>query len=226
MTPDFTTGRTVEINGRVKYPGVYLLDDNKTQLWEIIEKAGGLLDDADPYARVMRTHEGRGNIGVNLEKAKGNKKKLDSDLILMDGDVINITRQENIVIIREIGTRMGQYVPADFSAASKTIVYDGSHNAAWYVRHYAGGFQKVANKNGVTVTFPNNQTEGTKRGLFGIRRYPTVEPGGVVTVSIDREKREKLDTPKEKVNWSNTFNQSITTMTAVVSLVVLLKNIK
>lgn len=226
MTPDFTTGRTVEINGRVKYPGVYLLDDNKTQLWEIIEKAGGLLDDADPYARVMRTYEGRGNIGVNLEKAKGNKKKLDSDLILMDGDVINITRQENIVIIREIGTRMGQYVPADFSAASKTIVYDGSHNAAWYVRHYAGGFQKVANKNGVTVTMPNNQTEGTKRGLFGIRRYPTVEPGGVVTVSIDREKREKLDTPKEKVNWSNTFNQSITTMTAVVSLVVLLKNIK
>lgn len=226
MTPDFTTGRTVEINGRVKYPGVYLLDDNKTQLWEVIEMAGGLLDDADPYARVMRTHEGRGNIGVNLEKAKGNKKKLDSDLILMDGDVINITRQENIVIIREIGTRMGQYVPADFSAASKTIVYDGSHNAAWYVRHYAGGFQKVANKNGVTVTMPNNQTEGTKRGLFGIRRYPTVEPGGVVTVSIDREKREKLDTPKEKVNWSNTFNQSITTMTAVVSLVVLLKNIK
>lgn len=226
MTPDFTTGRTVEINGRVKYPGVYLLDDNKIQLWEIIEKAGGLLDDADPYARVMRTHEGRGNIGVNLEKAKGNKKKLDSDLILMDGDVINITRQENIVIIREIGTRMGQFVPADFSAASKTIVYDGSHNAAWYVRHYAGGFQKVANKNGVTVTMPNNQTEGTKRGLFGIRRYPTVEPGGVVTVSIDREKREKLDTPKEKVNWSNTFNQSITTMTAVVSLVVLLKNLK
>ena len=226
LTPDFTTGRTVELNGRVKYPGVYLLDDNKTQLWEIIEQAGGLLDDADPYARVMRTHEGRGNIGVNLEKAKSNKKHLDSDLILMDGDVINITRQENIVVIREIGTRMGQYVPADFSAASKTIVYNGSHNAAWYVRHYAGGFQKVANKNSVTVTFPNNQTEGTKRGLFGIRRYPTVEPGGVVTVSIDREKREKLDTPKEKVKWSNTFNQSITTMTAVVSLVVLLKNLK
>lgn len=226
LTPDFTTGRTVELNGRVKYPGVYLLDDNKTQLWEIIEQAGGLLDDADPYARVMRTHEGRGNIGVNLEKAKSNKKHLDSDLILMDGDVINITRQENIVVIREIGTRMGQYVPADFSAGSKTIVYDGSHNAAWYVRHYAGGFQKVANKNSVTVTFPNNQTEGTKRGLFGIRRYPTVEPGGVVTVSIDREKREKLDTPKEKVNWNNTFNQSITTMTAVISLVVLLKNLK
>ena len=188
--------------------------------------AGGLLDDADPYARVFRTHEGRGNIGVNLTKAKNNKKKMDSDLILMDGDVINISRQENIVIIREIGTRMGQYVPADFSASNKVIVYNGDHSAAWYICHYAGGFQKVANKNSVTVTYPNNQTEGTKRYFLGIRNYPDVQPGGVVTVSIDREKREKLDTPKEKVNWSNTFNQSITTMTAVVSLIVLLKNLK
>ena len=226
MTPDFTTGRTVELNGRVKYPGVYLLDDNKVQLWEVIQMAGGLLDDADPYARVFRTHEGRGNIGVNLTKAKNNKKKMDSDLILMDGDVINISRQENIVIIREIGTRMGQYVPADFSASNKVIVYNGDHSAAWYIRHYAGGFQKVANKNSVTVTYPNNQTESTKRYFLGIRNYPDVQPGGVVTVSIDREKREKLDTPKEKINWSNTFSQSIATLTSVVSLIVLIDRLK
>ena len=226
MTPDFTKGRTVELNGRVKYPGVYMLDDNKTQLWEIIELAGGLLDDADPYARVFRTYRNRGTIGVNLKKAKGNKGKMDSDIILMDGDVINIVRQENIVSIREIGTRMAQYVPDEFSSASKTVVYDGGHNAAWYIRNYAGGFQKVANKNSVTVTYPNNQTDGTKRNFFGIRRYPKVQPGGVITVSIDREKREKLDTPKEKINWSNTFNQSITTLTSVISLIVLVDRLK
>ena len=226
MTPDFTTGRTVEINGRVKYPGVYLLDDNKTQLWEIIEKAGGLLDDADPYARVFRTLNNRGSIGINLKDAKSNKGKVNADLILMDGDVVNIVRQENIVIIREIGTRMGQYVPEEFSAASKVMVYQGDHNAAWYIRHYAGGFQKVANKNSVTVTMPNYQTDGTKRGLFGIRRYPTVQPGSVVTVSIDREKREKLDTPKEKVNWGNTMSQSVATLTSVVSLILLIDRLK
>lgn len=226
MTPDFTTGRTVEINGRVKYPGVYLLDDNKTQLWEVIEMAGGLLDDADPYARVFRTMNARGSIGMNLKDAKSNKGKVNADLILMDGDVVNIVRQENIVVIREIGTRMGQYVPEEFAASSKTMVYQGSHNAAWYIRHYAGGFQKVANKNSVTVTMPNYQTDGTKRGLFGIRRYPTVQPGGVITVSIDREKREKLDTPKEKVNWGQTFNQSVSTLTSVISLIILVDRLK
>ena len=226
MTPDFTTGRTVELNGRVKYPGVYLLDDNKTQLWEIIQMAGGLLDDADPYARVFRTENGRGNIGVNLGKAKKNKGKMDSDLILMDGDVINITRQENIVVIREIGTRMGQYVPAEFSSSSKTIVYNGEHSAAWYIRHYAGGFQKVANKNSVTVTMPNYQTDGTKRFFLGIRNYPEVKPGSVVSVSIDREKREKLDTPKEKVNWNNTMSQTVSTLTSVISLIILIDRLK
>ena len=226
MTPDFTTGRTVEINGRVKYPGVYLLDDNKTQLWEIIEKAGGLLDDADPYARVFRTYNNRGNIGINLDKAKSNKGKVSSDIILMEGDVVNIVRQENIITIREIGTRMGQYVPDEFSASNKIMVYDGKHSAAWYIRHYAGGFQKVANKNSVTVTMPNYQTDGTKRGLFGIRNYPEVEPGSVISVSIDREKREKLDTPKEKVNWSNTMSQSVATLTSVVSLILLIDRLK
>ena len=226
MTPDFTTGRTVEINGRVKYPGVYMLDDNKTQLWEIIEMAGGLLDDADPYARVFRTENARGSIGMNLKDAKSRKGKIASDLIMMDGDVVNIVRQENIVVIREIGTRMGQYVPDEFSAASKTMVYQGSHNAAWYIRHYAGGFQKIANKNSVTVTMPNYQTDGTKRGFLGIRRYPTVEPGGVITVSIDSEKREKLETPKEKVNWGQTFNQSVSTLTSVISLIILVDRLK
>ena len=226
LIPNFTTGRTVEINGRVKYPGFYMLTDNRTQLWEIIQMAGGLLDDADPYARVFRTENNRGLIGMDLNKAKSSKGKVSADLILMDGDVVNITRQENIVTIREVGTRMAQYVPDEFSSTQKIFVYQGKKNAAWYIRHYAGGFQKVANKNSVTVTMPNNQALGTTRGMFGIRRYPKVQPGGVVTVSIDREKREKLDTPKEKVNLNNTISQSITTMTSVISLVVLLKNLK
>ena len=226
MTPDFSTGRTVEINGRVKYPGVYLLDDNKTQLWEIIQKAGGLLDDADPYARVFRTYRERGTIGINLTKAKNKKGTVDGDLILMDGDVVNITRMENTVVIREVGTRMGQFIPESFSSDSKTITYQGRHNAGWYIRHYAGGFQKVANKNSVTVTMPNYQTDGTKRSLLGIRRYPTVQPGSVITVSIDREKREKINTPKEKVSFNNAFGQSLSTITSVVSLVILLKQIK
>lgn len=225
MTPDFTMGRSIELNGRVKYPGTYVLSDSKTQLWEIIEMAGGLLDDADPYARLFRTYNNRGNIGLDLRKVKSQKGKLSNDPILMDGDVINIVRQENTVTIRETGTRMGQYVPADYSASQKIVLYQGPHSAAWYIRHYAGGFVKVANKNSVTVTMPNNQTESTKRFL-GIRDYPTVQPGGVITVSIDQEKQEKIDKPKEKIDWGAEMRSTLSALTSVVSIYLLIDRLK
>lgn len=226
MTPNFTMGRTVEISGRVKYPGQYVLEDNRTQLWEIIEMAGGLLDDADPYARLFRTYNNRGNIGLDLREVKSSKGKVKSDPILMDGDVINIVRLENTVLIRETGTRMAQYVPEEYSATQKLMIYQGKHSAKWYVKHYAGGFQKLADKNSVTVTFPNNQTESTKRHLGFIRKYPTVEPGGVITMRFDEDKRERLETPKEKINWGQTLNSSVSTLTSVFSLIILVDRLK
>ena len=225
-TPNFTMGRTVEVNGRVKYPGTYVLEDNRTQLWEIIQMAGGLLDDADPYARLFRTYNNRGNLGLDLREVKSNKGKLKSDPILMDGDVINIVRLENTVSIRETGTRMGQYIPDEYSSTQKNLIFQGTHNAAWYVRHYAGGFDKLADKNSVTVTFPNNQTESTKRGFFWIRRYPKVESGGVITMRLSEEKREKMEKPKEKIDWGKELSTSISTLTSVISLIILVDRLK
>ena len=224
--PNFTMGRTVEVNGRVKYPGVYVLEDGRTQLWEVIQKAGGLLDDADPYARLFRTYKNRGNIGLDLRKVKSSKGSLKADPILMDGDVINIVRLENTMTIREMGTRMAQYVPDEYSSTQKTVIYQGKHNAAWYVRHYAGGFDKMADKNSVTVTFPNNQSESTKRGFFWIRRYPKVEPGGVVTMRFDEDKRERIEKPKEKIDWGNELRTSLSTLTSVISLIILVDRLK
>jgi protein involved in polysaccharide export with SLBB domain len=225
MTPNYTTGRYIELNGRVKYPGVYVLEDSKTQLWDIIKKAGGLLDDADPYARLTRT-QGRntGSIGLNLTKAKRNRNSIKNDPILMEGDVINIVRQENTVVIRETGTRMAQYVPVEYSSTQKVIVYDGAHRAKWYIKHYAGGFTKTADKNSVTVTMPNNQAECTRRFL-GIRRYPKVEPGGVITLRIDDKKKERIEKPKEKVDWGVEARNSLAALVSIVSIILLLNNL-
>ena len=225
LTPNFTMGRSVEINGRVKYPGTYVLTDSKMQLSSVIEMAGGLLDDADPFARLFRTYNNRGNIGLDLRKVKQNKGSLKEDPILMEGDVINIVRQENTVTIRETGTRLAQYIPDDFSATQKLMVYKGGHSAKWYINHYAGGFQKIADRNSVTVTMPNNQTIGTTRFL-GIRKYPTVEPGGVITMRMDDQKREKLDKPKEKIDWGAEMRSTLSALTSVVSIYLLIDRLK
>ena len=222
--PDFTLGRTVEINGRVKYPGVYVLSDHKTHLSEIIEKAGGLLDDNSPYAILTRNYNNRGAIGVNVKDVMKNKRKEKIDPILMEDDVINIVRQENTVTIYETGTRMSQYTPEEFQMSKKTIVFQGRHSAGWYIKHYAGGFHKLADKNSVTVTMPNYQTRSTSKFLF-FRNYPTVEPGSVITLSYDDKKVEQLDKPKEKFDWENFATKTLSTVTSVVSIILLLNRL-
>lgn len=225
MTPNYTTGRYVEVNGRVKYPGVYVLTDGKTQLWEIIKQAGGLLDDADPYARLFRTNgRNKGNIGLDLRKVKKHRNSIQDDPYLMEGDVITIVRQENTVMIRETGTHMSQYVVDGFASDHKLLIYDGRHSAKWYIKHYAGGFIKTADKNSVTVIFPNNQAEGTSRFIF--RHYPKVEPGCVITMRIDTKKKERIEKPKEKIDWGYELRNSLAALTSVVSIILLVENIK
>jgi protein involved in polysaccharide export with SLBB domain len=226
MTPNFSTGRIVEINGRVKYPGVYPLEDTRTHLSEIIEMAGGLLDDADPYARLFRTYRNRGNIGLDLDEMTLRTRSIKSDPILMEGDVINVLRQENTVTIRETGTRIAQYVPEEFSSENKTVIFQGNRSAKWYIRHYAGGFQKIADKNSVTVTMPNNRTESVTK-ILGIRSYPKVYPGGTITMRIDQDKREKLENKeKQEIDWDATLSRTLSSLTSVISIVLLVDKLK
>lgn len=225
MTPNFTTGRAVELNGRVRYPGTYVLKDSKTQLSEVIAMAGGLLDDADSYASLFRTYRNRGIMGLDLRKVMHGNANSMKDPILMAGDVINIVRMENTVAIHETGTRMAQYVPEQFPNSQKLVAWQGRHSAAWYIRHYAGGFQKMADRKSVTVTFPNNQSESTRMLLGFIPSYPTVEPGGVITMQMDEKKLEKSETPKEKIDWKNGLYESLSLLTSVLSIVVLLQRI-
>lgn len=224
LTPNFTKGRTVELNGRVRYPGIYVLEDTRTQLSDILAQAGGILDDAEPAAILFRSYNGRGNIGIDVTKAITNKGNNQYDPILMEGDVINVVRMENTVFIREPGTLLAQYVPDEFTADQKSVIYQGRRSAKWYIVNNAGGFTKDADRNSVTVTKPNGQSEGVKHFLWW-RIYPKVEPGSVISCQIDYKKREKLEQPKEKVDWERVAASSLSALTSVVSMVLLIQRL-
>lgn len=224
--PNFTLGRTVEINGRVKYPGVYVLSDNKTHLSEIIAKAGGLLDDMNPYATLFRTYKDRGSISMNLTDVMKNKGKDKKDPIVFEGDVINVDRQENTVTIYETGTRMNQYTPENFTSSKKTVIYQGRHSAKWYIENYAGGFDELADLSSVTVTMPNNQTYGTSKFLF-FRNYPEVEPGSVITLRINESKvADNLNRKaKEKVDWESWLSKTLSGIASIASIILLIERL-
>lgn len=236
MTPEFTLGRTVEITGQVEYPGTYVLESKKTRLSDILMSAGGLLDNYDPYgARLFRTYNNRGSISMDLRRANRNIGNNSYDPILFEGDVININRLENVVSIIQNGTRMAQYsndtslindttIGKVLTRDIKNIVFQGRRSAAWYIRNFAGGFHKNADRNSVTVTLPNNQMVSTKHILF-LRNYPTVQSGSTISLQMDTKKMEKELEPKEKVDWERTLQTGLSTLMSTLSIILLLRSL-
>jgi len=226
MTPEFTLGRTIELNGQVKYPGTYVLESKQTRLSDIVKKAGGLLSDADPFgAKMFRTYKNRGQISMNVKKAMHHVGNNAQDPILFEGDIININRLENTVSIYETGTRMAQYSTERQSDSIKNMVFQGTKSAAWYIRNFAGGFQKNADRNSVTVTLPNNQMVSTKRFLIFFNNYPTVQSGSAITMKMDIEKVYKDAQPKEKYDWESTLSKSLSTLMSTLSIILLMQKL-
>ena len=224
LTPDFTLGRTVEINGQVKYPGIYVLESKQTQLSEVIEMAGGLLDAADPYGSTLfRTYRNRGSISMKVGKPVSHSGDLRDDPILFEGDVVNINRLENTVSILENGTRMSQYSINPENNDIKNVVFQGQKSAAWYIRNFAGGFQQRANRNSVTVTLPNDQMLSTKRFLFLFRNYPNAISGSMITMQMKPPKEKPAD--GKKTDWDNIMGRTATSVTSALTLYLLIQQL-
>lgn len=222
LTPDFTLGRTVELNGQVKYPGTYVLESKQTKLSDVVKMAGGLLNDADPYGTgLFRTYKNRGYVTFNVKKAMNNKGGINNNPILFEGDVVNINRMENTVTILETGTRIDQYNVDTTSNKLRNVVYQGPRNASWYIHNFAGGFQKYADRNSVTVTYPNNEMQSTRYFLF-FRRYPRVEPGSIITMKMEPP---KPITENKKIDVDAMLSRTLTGLTTIMTMLILGKQL-
>lgn len=224
LTPEFTLGRTIEINGQVQYPGAYALGSKQVHLSEVVKMAGGLLSDADPIGSgLFRTYHNRGNISINVHQAMLRAGNLQADPILFEGDVININRLENTVSIRGIGTRMAQYSIYNDSTQIKNIIYQGNKSAGWYIRNYAGGFQKRADRNSVTVNLPNDQMISTKHFLFIFRNYPNIKSGSMITLQMKSPK--EINKEGKKTDWDSILGRTTSAATTALTLFLLVQQL-
>ena len=220
QTPAFTMGRYVEISGEVLYPGVYQLKTDQTPMSEIIRKAGGLLPSADPIgSNLFRTYKNRGSITINVKEAMQHNGSKKLDPILFEGDVININRIENTISIETIGTRLKQQ-----GSASLNIVFQGRKSAGWYVKNYAGGFVKEADKKSITSTLKNGQVKSTRTIFWFIKRYPPVEPGATISMGLIPPKIPK-EGDNKKTDWQAFWQTTLTATTAILTILVVSKGL-
>ena len=221
--PMFKLDRTIQLMGEVKYQGMYALGAEEIHLSDIIKQAGGFNPTADKvHATLFRTVGQKGMIGVDLEKTMKKQGSRKYDPVLLPGDVVTIPAYQNTVGIRIKGTRQADLVKTGVRMDQKSLtevvnfIYTSPRSARWYIREYAGGFSRKADRGTVAVSYPDGSAQGTRRFLF-FRNYPTIKPGAVISLT---EKEEKIKGEGDKkVNWDNVFSKILAVGTTMAVLI-------
>jgi protein involved in polysaccharide export with SLBB domain len=224
--PEFEVQQIVTINGEIKYPGTYPLINDNERLSSIIQRSGGITNEAFlEGATLYREEDNTGYIIVELDDVLKDKKTK-NDFILKAGDQIEIPKQKNLVTIGG-ATKVNELYPEKIVAGGKiNVAYRKNKNAKWYVDHYAAGVADNGQKKRITVEHPNGKIERTKNFLF-FKTYPSVREGSIVTVGIKPSKKPKEEggEPREKVDWGRTLADGLAQATAVLSLILLVQQV-
>ncbi len=218
----YNTTKQVEIAGEVKYPGSYPMPAKIYRLSDLIAEAGGLNALASKeLAVIYRSANDIGPIGVDLKKALRHKRSNKRNPILMSGDVVSILPYQNTFGIRLEGT---QYPQIDTVAIERMqFVYQGKKSARWYIREYAGGFDRDADKRSVAVAYPSGQVDGTKRTLGLFNDYPTVLNGGEIVIT--KKSEEKIKEEKKDIDFDAIFTRSFQAISSILTLTLLLQQL-
>jgi protein involved in polysaccharide export with SLBB domain len=106
-------------------------------------------------------------VGIDLKKIL-EKPGTYNDLILENGDVIRVPKEQQIVRVN------GEVL------YPSAVVYEGKKSFKDYVLN-AGGFSPSALKSGAYVVYPNGTVKGTSKFLFW-NSHPNVKPGSEIYV--------------------------------------------
>ena len=205
--PDFVPPRAVVLTGEVRYPGRYGLTTKTERLSDVIRRAGGLTQDADPdaayfsRAKSLRAFSAdtlgldidsaatkqqtieRGRVGIDLVQALRRDASADN-LILFAEDSIHIPFRRTTVEIQGAVN------------AATAITRRARADLDYYVRA-AGGASLEGDASRAYVIQPNGKIETKRRIAFVIPITPTPRAGATVVVpvrSTDSRVQERLAT--------------------------------
>lgn len=195
--PEFKLQETVEISGEVMHSGPYILKHDRYFFSDLLQDAGGLTEIADlQNTNLIRSADSSGILVFSAIDALKHKGSLEFDPILINGDFINIPKLYNTIEIVTNGTK---YLLGTNQTLLQ-IVYQGNKSADWYIKNYAGGYAKKADKRSVHTIANNGITKRTKHFLFFFNTYPRVNQGDKIVLSLKEEKlAEKQD--KKEFDW-------------------------
>ncbi|HEX6433087.1 MAG TPA: SLBB domain-containing protein, partial [Gemmatimonadales bacterium] len=224
--PGWETQRLVYLTGQVKHPGRYALKTKTDRLRDLVQRAGGLTDQAyaggiyfyrmyrpglqpaetqpprlDQQAQPGTDSLPRGyveRVGIDLPKVLKDDDARDN-LILVGGDSIHIPEYNPIVMVQGTVNSPG------------AVPYSPGKSLDWYV-DAAGGYTQLSDSKHTYVTQPNGKRQGVKRRVVLADGVPKPQPGAVVFVPAKRIQ----DQPSNVAGVIGTVAQLVAALVTVI----------
>jgi protein involved in polysaccharide export with SLBB domain len=199
--PDWRLPGSVQISGEVRYPGTYTLRTRTDRLTDLLERAGGLTDRADPNGLMFfRRADSVGRIGVDLPQVLHDKRSRDN-FVLEPGDSIVV---ENFK----------PYVRVTGAVNSPTAVAYLEGASLEYYISAAGGPTESANYDRRYVKQPNGSVQSYRHVLFFPTR--TIVPKAGATVIVPAKD------PSQKSDYSSLATALTPLVAAALTLITVL----
>jgi polysaccharide biosynthesis/export protein len=207
--PDWDLQRSVYVGGEVKFPGSYTLVKKTERLSDLIQRAGGLTNEA--YAdgvNFSRRRNRIGRIGVDLPAVLKDSKEQDN-IILFDGDSIVIPRYDAVVRV-------------DGAVNSPTALpFVKGKDMLYYIRA-AGGGRLDADLTRTYVTQPNGRVDAVSRRFLFPDGQPTPRPGAIVTVP-KRDRTERQDNLAARTQTASIIATFATVLASLATIIIQLR---
>ncbi|MEM7571992.1 MAG: SLBB domain-containing protein [Bacteroidota bacterium] len=216
---EFEAIKMVEIIGEVAYPGEYAILNDNERISDLLNRAGGLTEEAFPAGgRLFREVDSLGAVVLNLDQVLVNSAE-PSNMVLREGDRIEVPKRQDLVTIMVRGTRAENIVsPVLIENGRLIVAFQGARPIDWYIDRFAGGYDRqVARRRWTTIRYANGQVQR-------ISKTPLVQPGSTIMVGIKPPKRER-DSDRERTSVSEIVQATLGGVTTLVTLYVLITRI-
>lgn len=195
--PRFTPQAQVNIQGEVKFPGMYsLLSENET-LTSLIERAGGILPTAYIEGALL-TRAGKRIVADIADALDGDTH---ADIILFGGDNLLIPPTPNMVLVQGNVGLQG------------LIKYRPNQRVRYYIDKAGNMHLKTE---AIYLTQANGAMQLLKRRFFIFTENPVVEDGGIIVVTRKEEVK-----PEDKTNLKELLGESLALLTSVLTVLLL-----
>ena len=198
-SPNYIAQEHIIVKGEANFPGTYAITKRNYRLSDLINAAGGLTkgaylegarlerkltaDELQQQRDILKALNDSVDVdkldlkstkyvGISLKEAMAHPGSDFYDVVLQDGDIINIPQMNNTITIR------GEVLYPN------TVVYQDDKNLKYYIEQAGGYTDKAKKKNVYAVNMDGTVTI--------VKKAKDIKPGAQIVVPT-KEEREKLN---------------------------------